>query len=135
MSDLIDDKDLAIILGKDCSAPLWIANPLQNQREDNFLSMLGIREWTTEDLVNRLSDESETITKWLAEKPDEWHQKLYALLWEFLDVQSQPVAIDRKNKVKQLRIVRCGDGKYRVAGKCYFPGDDEEYDETLPRVA
>ena len=81
LSDLVDDEDLAIILGKDPSAPLWIANPpQQNQREDNFLSMLGIREWSTEDLVNRLSDESETITEWLAEKSDECHQRLYGLL-------------------------------------------------------
>ena len=36
--------------------PIWITNPPQlNQREDNFLSVLGISEWTTENLVNELS--------------------------------------------------------------------------------
>ena len=136
LSDLINDKDLAIILGKDLSASLWIANPpQQNQREDNFLSTLGIPEWNTEDLVNGLSNESETMTKWLAEKPDEWHQGLYALLLDYLDVSPQWVAARSKDKVSELRIIRCGDGLYRVGGESYFPSDDGEHDENFPRVA
>ncbi len=135
-SDLINDKDLAIILGKDRSEPLWIANPpQQNQREDNFLSLLGIREWRIEDFVDRLSDESVTITKWLAEKSDEWHQKLYALLLAFLDALSQPVATRTKNKLSKLRIIRCGDGIYRAGSESYFPSDGVERDENFPRVA
>ena len=136
LSDLVDDEDLAIILGKDPSAPLWIANPpQQNQREDNFLSMLGIREWSTEDLVNRLSDESETITEWLAEKSDECHQRLYGLLLDFLDVPSQFVAAQRKERLSKLHIIRCSDGILRVGGESYFPSDDVEHDENFPRVA
>ena len=132
LSDLINDKDLAVILGKDPSAPLWIANPpQQNQREDNFLSMLGIPEWNTEDLVNRLSNESETMTKWLAEKPAEWHQGLYALLLDYLDVS----AARSKDKLSKLHIIRCSDGIYRVGGESYFPSDDVEHDENFPRVA
>ena len=42
ISHLIDDKDLATLLGKRCSQPLWIANPQQkNQPNDNFLSIVG----------------------------------------------------------------------------------------------
>ena len=137
LSDLINDKDLAIILGKDRSAPLWIDNPSQqNQREDNFLSMLDIREWSTEDLVNRLADESETIKKWLAEKPDEWHQNFYALLLDFFrDASPRRVAVARKDKLSKLCIIRCSDGIYRVGGESYFPSDDVEHDENFPRVA
>ena len=81
LSNLISDSDLATILGEDYSPPIWITNPPQlNQREDNFLSVLGISEWTTENLVNELSGNSEPIMKWLREKHDEWHQRLYVLL-------------------------------------------------------
>ena len=44
LSDLINDEDLATVLGKDRSQPLWIANPprLDSSPEDNFLTMLDI---------------------------------------------------------------------------------------------
>ena len=138
LSALISDEDLATILGKNRSLPLWVANPPQrNQREDNFLSMLNISAWATENLVNELASESETIMNWLAEKTDDWHQKLYVLLDDFLSTVPSYrswVASERKRKLSQLRIVRCSDGKYRVGSECYFPSDDVEKDERMPRV-
>ena len=81
LSNLISDEDLATILGEDYPPPLWVANPPQrNQRKDSFLTMLDIPEWTPEDLANKLSAESETIMKWLAEKPDEWFIEFYEFL-------------------------------------------------------
>ena len=139
LSDLISDSDLVTILEEDYYPPVWIANPPQrNQREYNFLSMLDIPEWTREDLVNELSAESETIMKWLAEKSDEWHQRLYALLGDFLsNAPSYPryVATERKDKLSNLRIICCSDDEYRVGSECYFPSDGIEYDELMPRVA
>ena len=131
LSDLINDEDLATLLGKDQSQALWIANPQQNnQREDNFLSMLDISRWTVENLIKKL-DTNEQVTEWLKSKPDEWHQQLYAFLGDEADLCSD------------LRIVRCsiGDGKnqYRVGSDCHFPGDDIELDgkrdETFHYVA
>ena len=48
LSELINDKDLAVLLGKEGSPQLWIANPTQldSSPEDNFLKMLDISEWT-----------------------------------------------------------------------------------------
>ena len=129
LSDFVRDNDLAIILGEEYSPPLWIANPPQrNQREDDFLNMLSICEWTPDILADALSTGSETIMKWLAEKSDEWHQKLYVLLGYFLS--NTP----RANKLLNLPIVRCGDGIYRVGSECYFPSDGVEHDEAFPRV-
>ncbi len=134
LSDLISDSDLATILGKDHCLPMWIANPPQrNQREDNFLSMLDVNEWTTEDLVDELSANSESTMRWLAEKPDEWHQRLYALLLEF-HVQPPQVATRHKGKLSKLHIIRCSDGSYRAGGESYFPSDGMEHDENFPRV-
>ena len=131
LSDLIDDKDLAKILSKKCSSPLWIANPSQrNRRARNFLDMLEITEWTTQDLVDKLSEESETIKTWLKDKSDEWHQELYALLGDFLSSRSY---IDN---LSNLSIVRISDSTTYMKGEdCYFPSDDIEHDKKFPRVA
>ena len=129
LSDHIEDKDLATILGDGHSPPLWIANPQQrNQREDRFLSMLEITEWTTLDLVDELSEKSDTMIKWLKRKTYEWHQRFYVLLLDEL-------GRDRSYKLRNLRIIRCNDKTYKRGTECYFPSDGVEHDEAMPRVA
>lgn len=138
LSDFIKDHDLGMILGEENCPQLWIANPPQrNQREDDFLTMLDIPDWTIEDLVEALSTGSEAIMQWLAEKSVEWHQRLYVLLGDFLSsAPSRPsrIATERKNKLSSLCIIPCGDGAYRVGGECYFPSDGVERDTVFPRV-
>ncbi len=129
LSDIIDDKDLVTILNGGHSPPLWIANPPQrNQREDRFLSMLEITEWTTADLVDELSEEPERIIKWLKRKTYEWHQRFYVLLLDEL-------GRDSSYKLRNLRIIRCSDKTYKRGTECYFPSDGVEHDEAMPRVA
>ena len=156
LCNLITDNDLATILGKDCSSPLWAANPQPSQQRNergefvqdinaqrrserirDFRTMLDISEWTIEFLANELSTGSETILTWLAEKSDEWHQRLYVLLGDFLsNAPSRPsrIATDRKNKLSSLCIVPCSDGTHRIGGECYFPSDGVERDDVFPRV-
>ena len=137
LSDLIKDEDLATLLGEDSSQPLWIANPPQiNQPEDNFLSMLDISSWTTEELINVLDSQSDRVTKWLRDKPNEWHQDLYVLLGDFLSRSpSTPlyIARERKEKLSNLRIVRCSDGEYRIGSECHFL-DDVEFEFEKEQV-
>ncbi len=129
LSDLIDDEDLATLLGKCCSQPLWIANPQQkNQQDDNFLSMLDISEWTIEDLVEALGT-FEDITKWLEKKSNAKHQKLYAFLGDFLSsARSDSVVQERKDQLSKLCVVRCNDKTYRIGSECRFFNDDMESD-------
>ena len=143
LSDLIDDKDLARILGKKYSPPLWIANPSQrNRRARNFLSMLEIKEWNTTDLIDKLSAKSDTIMKWIKKKTYDWHQRLYVLLLDEFP-ESIPsylsyrydIERDRRDKLLNLRIVRCSDKIYRKGRDCFFPSDGVEHDEAMPRVA
>ena len=131
LSDIIEDKDLAKIIGDGHSLPLWIANPPQrNQREDRFLSMLKITKWATTDLI-KLSAKSETIKTWLKDKSDKWHQEFYALLGDFLSNQSMYT-----DDLSNISIVRISDGTTYKKGKdCYFPSDDMEHDEKFPRVS
>ena len=140
LSELIGDDDLARLLGEEYSPPLWIANPPQiNQREDNFLSMLDITEWTTEDLVLRLDDllndldednPAEQITEWLSGKSDRWFQQLYVLLSGELDSND-----DLRQEILRLKIVRLSDGTYSRGRNCFFPDEEGKDDQTFPRVA
>ena len=137
LSDLIVDADLATLLDEECSPPLWIANPpLMNQREDNFLSMLGISEWTIEDLVSELFDQSEQITEWLSGKSDKWHQRFYSLLSdELLDDDDDFKDYSYRESFLQVPIVRISNGTYSKGENCFFPDGEVEHDQTLPRVA
>ena len=135
LSDLINDEDLATLLEKDSTSPLWIANPPQNnQREDNFLSMLDISEWTIEDLIEVLETHPDKVMGWLKEKTEEWHQQLYALLGDFLSStpsSSRYFADDRKDRLSKLQIVRCSDDVYRTGAKSHFSDDNEKHREDL----
>ena len=124
LSDLINDEDLTTILGEGPRL-MWAANPPQrNQGADDFLSMLSISEWKTENLVNTLSESSETVMKWLAEKSDAWLQQLYILL------SGEPIW-----KVRSLRIVRLSNGDFSVGEKCFFPTEGMKNDQKFLRVA
>ena len=129
LSNLIDDEDLATLLDKPCSQPLWLANPQQkNQQDDNFLSMLDISIWTIEDLVEAL-ESFKDITKWLEKKSNAWHQKLYAFLGNFLSsAPSDSVVQERKDQLSKLCIVRCNDKTYRIGSECRFSNDDMKFD-------
>ena len=143
LSDLLNDCDLATILGKDYSSPLWVANPpLRNQREDDFLSLLAISEWDEKDLIDRLHCNPEIVQRWLPSKENEWHQGLYTLLYDF--VQRAPTSSlpyyrrshypESERKLKELRIIKCSDSIYRCGDECYFPSNDVENDKGFPRV-
>ena len=63
---------------------LWIKNPQIGSREDCFLSMLDISEWTIDDFIKALKTQSHTVSNWLDRKPSCWHAQLYELLGSFL---------------------------------------------------
>ena len=157
LCNLITDNDLATILGKDCSSPLWAANPQPSQQRNergefvqdinaqrrserirDFRTMLDISEWNIGDFMEALKTKTDTVTEWMKGKPDGWHQSLYVLLGDFLsNAPSRPnrIALERKSKLSRLCIVPCGDDAYRIGSECYFPSDGVERDEIFPRVA
>ena len=131
LSGLIQDEDLAVLLGKDDSFPLWVANlpprrrnergqfvqdenaRRQNERINDFLTMLDISEWPIEDFIEVLGEQPNLVVGWLKKKSDSWHQKLYVFLG------------DSDYSCLDLRIVRCSDGKYRIGKECHFPSDND----------
>ena len=134
LPDIIKDKDLATILGEAYSPPLWVANQerqrdergrfiqQKNQDAEDFLAMLGISQWTTEDLVEALLND----TGWLAEKSESWFQQLYALLYRELN--------DNQD-IECLEIVRLSNGDFKTGKKCFFPTEETKDDPKFPRVA
>ena len=143
LSSLISDKDLAIILEKNHSLPLWAANaPQRNQEADNFLSSLGISEWDEKDLVSELSNQPDLVLSWLKKKSYKWHQEFYALLGDFLSnthrsytYQYRDLYRNRKYELSNLSIVRLSDGvTYKKGRDCHFPSDDAEYDKKVSYV-
>lgn len=143
LSKLINDEDLATILGKDQSLPLWAANaPQRNQEADNFLSSLEISKWSEEDLIRELYEQPNLVKTWLKHKSDEWHQEFYALLGDFCTCPpfaseySKPRYRYRKDELSNLPIVRISDGTtYKKGEECHFPSDDVEHYEKFSRVA
>ncbi len=154
LSSLIQDEDLAILLGKDKATPLWVANTSQltqkrdersgrfvqdtnaqrrNKRIEDFLSMLHIREWKIEDLIRVLELQSNLVMEWLKEKSEIWHQRFYALLddfissirWNYIEGQQY------RTSLETLRIVRCSDGRHRSGRECYFLNGDAEPEVDL----
>ena len=142
LSDLIQDEDLATLLGKDRSLPLWVANPQSIQQRDergrfvpnpnakrvgDFLTMLDISEWTIVNFIEMLETRPKTVMEWLKEKSDEWHQRLYAFFEDYKYRVNYKVAA----ALEKFRIVHCSDGIYRIGSECHFLGDDIEPDEDL----
>ena len=149
LSDLIGDVDLALLLGKDRSLPLKVdeisqrrdakGRFVQTQLIDNFLNTLQIPDWNMTQLIGVLLAQPEMIVDWLGKKPVEWHQALYALLYDFLRLRQTGTSwyssdSNLKNRLSNLPIVPCSDDVHRAGSKCFFPSDDVGRDERFPRV-
>ena len=140
LTDLIDDEDLVSLLGDDYAPPMWVVNPpLRNQREDNFLSMLGIKQWGTTELVKALGRlNKEALGQLMVRKDDKWHQKIYEILIDFIDSApkySHAETLQRKRFIKSIDLVRCSDNIYRKGSECFFSAKEIERDETIPQVS
>ena len=152
LSDLISDEDLAILLGKDGSLPFKV-DEISQRRDargrfvqdpntqfiDNFLNTLQIPDWNITEFVGTLLAQPEVIKSWLGKKSVEDHQKLYALLYDFLQLRwngtywySSDVRL--KNRLSDLSIVHCIDDVYRSGAKCFFPSENVEQDDRFPRI-
>ena len=107
---------------------------------------MAITKWDIKEFVDLLSEKTsegsryisvpphfvkgpdEDFMNWLSRKPPEWHQKLYALLYNELS----PTGGCRR--LNDRRMVRLSNGEYGVGSHCFFPSDDVEHDDVLPRV-
>src|SRR5207302_5711078 len=93
LKELLSEADIEFVVDYDDVPPLWAIGATQrNNRIDQFLSGLGIREWGLAKFIEALRkgarDEDgmfpvkpdATFLSWLKQKPAAWMQELYALL-------------------------------------------------------
>lgn len=129
LKTLLSKADLEFLVEYEADPPLWAIGVTQrNNRIDNFLTGLEIREWGIEEFVETLRQRANTgslyfarepdeaFMQWLGQKPPEWLQQFYALLHD----ETVQTGLHR---LKSLKIVRLHDGAFSVAAHCFFPND------------
>ena len=148
LKNFLDRKDIEILTEIEEGSLDWAIGATQrNNAVDRFLRGLAIREWGVEQFVRvlkkRLSaecrfdiesgkltnDPDEELLAWLGSKPEEWHQRLYALLYQELEPAYKLA------QLKNLYIVRLSAGDYRKGNECYFATDETQEDSIFPCVA
>ncbi len=128
LKELLSESDIAFLVDHKGESPIWAIGATQrNNRIDQFLSGLDIREWGLikfiESLRKNARDEDgmypvrpdENFLSWLRQKPSAWMQEFYALL--------QGEAQNLSHQLKTLRIVRLTDGNLSRADQAFFASE------------
>lgn len=135
LKTVLPENDLEFLIEYDDEPRQWAIGASQkNSLQDRFLSSLAITEWDVEAFVELLeekagsnwSEPDQDFMTWIADKSVEWHQQMYALLYQ---------EYEELYRLEDTKIVRLSNGNYSVGSKCYFPSDGVENDEILPRVS
>jgi hypothetical protein len=138
LKNLLTGDDIKFLIDYKEDPPQWaIGASLKNSNADRFLSGLDISDWGIEEFVEKLEEAAtvsswqspdEEFMQWLAAKTADWHQQFYALLYKDLSPD------DELGRLEELNIVRLQSGDYSTGRECFFPGNQTEHDEVLPRV-
>jgi hypothetical protein len=145
---LLTEDDLAYLLQAEREKLAWAASAAQrNSNADRFLASLEIMQWGVDKLVDylweRLSGSrwfdrrhrqwvhgvDANCLIWLGKKTEQWHQQLYAILYQEID---NPF---RLSGLSRLQLVRLSSGEYAKGPESFFPTPDVDEDKSLPRVA
>lgn len=147
LKELLAENDLELLVKHKMGSFQWAIGAAQkNSNTDRFLSGLAITQWDINDFVELIGEKSsegqhyisvsphlvqgpdDVFMNWLSLKPMEWHQKLYDLLHSELSPSGEV------RRLTGRRIVRLSNGEYSVGSKCFFPSEEVEHDDALPRV-
>lgn len=153
LKELLSNDDIAFLVDYDDEPPQWAsARALQGTDIERFMTGLAITDWDIEQLVDLLNEKASVggrsisyspyytnepdaeFMTWLSERPMEWHQEMYALLYTDYLSSAGWQKDSRINNLKKLRIIRLSNNEYSVGSKCFFPSDGVEQDDILPRV-
>tara|TARA_R110001592_G_scaffold222022_1_gene477046 strand:- start:9031 stop:12183 length:3153 start_codon:yes stop_codon:yes gene_type:complete len=133
---LLSEADIEFLVEYEDVPPLWVIGAAQkNNRIDQFLSGLSIREWGIDEFVEMLGEKAttvgryisaspyfvtepdETFMRWLEKKPPEWLQQFYALLHD------EAVPMGGLYGLKSFKIVRMRSGAFGIAAHSFFESD------------
>jgi hypothetical protein len=148
LKELLSKDDLEFLVDFVNEPPQWASGAQQGTNIERFMSGLAINDWDIEHFVELLNKKASIdgrsiphppyyanepepeFMSWLLGKSVDWHQEMYALLYN--DYLSKGAW--QSYGLKQLRIIRLSNGDYSVGRKCFFPGDGLEQNDVLPRV-
>jgi len=147
LKELISESDLKFFF-KDSDQKLkWaIGASLRNSDQEYFLEGLSIKTWDIDNFIKLLSEkflykkylendnDDEKYMNWLSKKSVKWHQNFYSLLYDVFTNYNSFIRTYNYDMLNKMKIVRLSDGNYSVGSECYFPTDDVEHDDVLPRV-
>jgi hypothetical protein len=148
LKSLLSAEDCEFLVEYEQVPPAWALGATQKNSEiDRFLAGLAITEWEVQEFVKVLTDRLDPFGRWddeekewvdgpdrpflawLSTRPDEWHQKLYALLYRELEPEH------KLYRLECLCLARLANGEYRLGRESYFPSEPGEKEEALPRVS
>ncbi|MGE0680614.1 MAG: sacsin N-terminal ATP-binding-like domain-containing protein [Candidatus Binatia bacterium] len=142
LKELLSEEDLRYLMEWEDEEPKWAIGAQQkNSRQDRFLEGLDIQAWDVAEFIEILKEKTfegqyswenepdEEFLSWLGTKNEGWHQQMYAMLYKELSEDED------FSQLTNLKIVRLSDSFYSVGSECYFPSENLDYDEIMPRVA
>ncbi len=148
VKEFLSPEDIEYLIDYDDVPFQWaIGAAEKNSDVDRFLSGLAITEWDIDQFMELLWNKTyfkssgppynmtrAQLMDWLAAKPDEWQQKMYALFHANIHAWSESERNYALDCLKRLHIVRLSNGGYGKGSECYFPGSGIELDDAIPRV-
>jgi hypothetical protein len=135
LKELLPTKDIKLLVGYGRYEDWAIGASQKNSNQDRFLSGLATEEYGIDKFVHYLSVEmrkwysqpSERFKNWLAEKSDNWHQQVYALLYR--------EARAFHEEMQDYFVIRCEREEYWTSNYCYFQVVGKNYGHELFLVA
>ncbi len=124
---LLSKEDLEFLVDYDETPPQWAVGATQKNSDiDRFLGQLSITDSDISQFVSFIRND-ETFLSWLDGKSIGWHQQFYALLYRELNPNGHLY-------LKNACIIRLANSEYSLGNKSFFPDDQIENNDGLPRV-
>jgi hypothetical protein len=137
LKELLTLDDIEYLISYDEEPPQWAAGGLRSTPTEKFMESLAIQTWDVEQFVEKIeadatenaySEPEEDFMKWIGEKTVDWHQQLYALLYNELNPEGDLY------RVNDCKIVRLMSGDYAVGPQSYFPDEKGRHTDVFPCV-
>lgn len=137
LKELLSLDDIDYLISYDEEPPQWAAGVLRSTPTEKFMESLAIQIWDVEQFVEKIvsdaidntySDPKEDFMKWIGGKSVEWHQQLYALLYNELNPEGDLY------RLNDCKIVRLMSGEYSVGSRSYFPDEKGQHTDIFSCV-
>lgn len=151
LKSLLSEADIKFLVDYKDISPKWAVGAIKGSNTERFLESLNIKQWDLDQFYEMLCNKThsvfcvpntrplnitpEQVHSWLTGKESVWIQQFYALLYEYVQLNSVDwQKLQVVSKLSKLRIIKCLDGEFRTGSECFFPNDTIEIERSLPVV-